>query len=719
MSYKDSAPEKWEYSEHTKVKHELLKKYLYVWTVKLGKFHRRILFFDCFAGRGEYIDKTEKVVALGSPILTLQVANSLLEQCEEKKRKPYFEDFICIAIEKDRENFKNLQTVVAREKDKIKFKDKLRIEPINDEFANVTSEILKEVGENIAPSFFFIDPFGFGGVPFETIKNILSLPRTEIIFTFMTQSINRFLALPRVEKALDELYPTSEWKQILNQDVERDQALKDLYIKCLHEIADVKYTWAFRVSMDEKYHTLYYLIHATNHFDGHKIMKEIMFNQSAHGSFAYLGPKDISERSQMRLFDIHDTGQLERLLLERFTSKTLTYDEIQEKICSPWYDEPPYIDKHYRQALKELEKEYKIKVERITSKTVRGLSGKDRITFPKNNSVQTRLLNTETEPVVRIPKIKIHYKEYQLLDGTKKSLPWKVNDGSIITRFDKTPIPIRKTDVVCPHFLELKWAYGCPFDCAWCYLKGTFRFRPEGKSPVVKPYNKTKLHVERFLEEVEEPEILNTGEIADSLMNENAKVPFSKFIIPLFEMQNRHKVLFLTKSPNTKHLLEIEPHDHVIISFSLNAIPVADRWEKAPHVLQRIEAAKKVFDAGYEVRIRIDPMVPVDNWQEYYLDLLKIIFDNFTPERITLGSLRGLQSAINGCVDKTWVGYLKETSNWGRKVDFKARYAMYSVIIKELQNVYNFSKIALCKETVQMWDDLGMDYRKIRCNCIW
>ncbi|MBA7637785.1 hypothetical protein ES703_45434 [subsurface metagenome] len=131
------------------------------------------------------------------------------------------------------------------------------------------------MGEKIAPSFFFIDPFGFSGVPFETVKSILSLPRTEIFFTFMTQSISRFLALPNVEEALDELYPTSEWRQILNRSEERDQALKDLYIKCLHKIAGVKHTWAFSVSTDKKYHTLYYLIHATNNIDGHKIMKEI------------------------------------------------------------------------------------------------------------------------------------------------------------------------------------------------------------------------------------------------------------------------------------------------------------------------------------------------------------------------------------------------------------------------------------------------------------
>ena len=36
MSYKDSAPEKWVYREHIRVKHELLKKYLYVWIIKLG-----------------------------------------------------------------------------------------------------------------------------------------------------------------------------------------------------------------------------------------------------------------------------------------------------------------------------------------------------------------------------------------------------------------------------------------------------------------------------------------------------------------------------------------------------------------------------------------------------------------------------------------------------------------------------------------------------------
>jgi hypothetical protein len=57
------------------------------------------------------------------------------------------------------------------------------------------------------------------------------------------------------------------------------------------------------------------------------------------------------------------------------------------------------------------------------------------------------------EPVMQIKK-----QIYETLDGSKKSFVQKVGDGSIICRFEKTPLPKNMTDVICPHFLELKWA---------------------------------------------------------------------------------------------------------------------------------------------------------------------------------------------------------------------------------------------------------------------
>ncbi len=316
--------------------------------------------------------------------------------------------------------------------------------------------------------------------------------------------------------------------------------------------------------------------------------------------------------------------------------------------------------------------------------------------------------------------MRITYREYQLLDGCKESAVKYVADSSIINRFDKTPLPAKEADVVCPHFLELKWAYGCPFDCAWCYLKGTFRFQPTKTKPVIKDRIKVALHAKRFLEEVTTPEILNTGEIADSLMAEGTSEPFSKFIIPMFEEQDRHKVLFVTKSDNIKHLLEINPHNQAIISFSLNANEVAKRWERgAPSIDRRIQAGRKLSEAGYEVRVRIDPIVPILNWEKHYITVVDQIFTSFIPSRITLGSLRGLQSTVNGCTDQSWVEYLKESSNWGKKIDFKNRYEMYATIINELKEGYSYSEVALCKETVAMWGRLGMDYKKIKCNCVW
>jgi spore photoproduct lyase len=316
-----------------------------------------------------------------------------------------------------------------------------------------------------------------------------------------------------------------------------------------------------------------------------------------------------------------------------------------------------------------------------------------------------------------------------MLNGRTKLLVERVNDGSIIKRFDKTLLPEKPTDVVCPHFLELKWAYGCPYDCSWCYLKGTFRFHNGKIMPgfKVKDFNKIKLHVEEFLDKVDEPEILNTGELADSLMYENGNLPFSKFIIPMFEKQKKHKILFVTKSDRIKNLLEINSHNQVIISFSLNAIPVAERWEKgAPGIINRIESATKLSKKNYKIRIRIDPMVPVESWQKYYKKLIDLIFLNFIPERITLGSLRGLQSTLNSTKDNTWKKYLKETSGWGKKIDFETRLRMYLYIIGYLKKKYKYNKISLCKETKAMWQalklvpyfDKGLNYTKIKCNRI-
>jgi len=294
----------------------------------------------------------------------------------------------------------------------------------------------------------------------------------------------------------------------------------------------------------------------------------------------------------------------------------------------------------------------------------------------------------------------------------------KIKDGSIITLFNKTPVPKDPTDVVCPHFYELKWANGCNFNCSWCYLNGTYRFLKGGKKPRLKDIDIIMDHLSLFLTEVNGHFLLNSGELSDSLLFENDGAPLTKKIIPRIMEQNKHKILLLTKSTLVGNLLNLNAQDYVIASFSLNSFKVADIWEKAPKVADRIKAAKMLFDAGYQVRVRIDPMVPISNWPKSYSSLIEKIFNNFEPERITLGSLRGLQSTINHCRDCSWTTYLTETSNWGKKISSEQRILMYSTLIQLLRESYSFKKVALCKETIEIWNKLDLDYKKIKCNCL-
>jgi spore photoproduct lyase len=308
-------------------------------------------------------------------------------------------------------------------------------------------------------------------------------------------------------------------------------------------------------------------------------------------------------------------------------------------------------------------------------------------------------------------------KEISLSGEPRESLA-QIGDGSIIKRFNKTAIPRMSSDIVCPHFLELKWAYGCPFDCSWCYLKGTLRFQESGTSPVPKEVDKVKKHIRAFRKGWRRREILNSGEIGDSLMFEHNGYALSKNILPLFTGQNLHRVLIVTKSNKIRHLIETDFTEEAIVSFSVNSEAVARRWERAPSTTKRIEAAEKLSQMGYITRIRIDPMVPIRGWSSQYNRLIDKIFERLTPERITLGSLRGLQSTINNCPDKSWVRYVEEGSNWGKKVAFEKRRDMYLSMVKHLERDHGYDRIALCKETVEMWDGLGYDYRDITCNCL-
>jgi spore photoproduct lyase len=313
------------------------------------------------------------------------------------------------------------------------------------------------------------------------------------------------------------------------------------------------------------------------------------------------------------------------------------------------------------------------------------------------------------------------------LRGKRRPSIIRVSDGSIIERFMHIKVPPEENDdIVCPNFLELKWAYGCPFNCAYCYLQGTLRLLPMKKKPVAKDLRKVKRQLVSFLKApLREPELLNAGELCDSLMFEGTHHSITENILPLFGDATinsvGHKVLLVTKSDKIKSLLERGNPKTTIVSFSINAESAFKIWEKGtarPHL--RIKAAGDLQNAGFEVRVRIDPIIPFPQtvWRSEYYALIDRIFNSLHPSRITLGTLRGLRATIREARDKTWTIFVKSPSKWGLKPKYEKRYEIYKAILSYLSKEYGYKDIALCKEDVQMWQSLELNWKNCKCNCI-
>lgn len=283
-------------------------------------------------------------------------------------------------------------------------------------------------------------------------------------------------------------------------------------------------------------------------------------------------------------------------------------------------------------------------------------------------------------------------------------------DFKYIVKFRGMPKPI-----VCPAFWELRWAYGCPYGCEYCYLLGTLY----GKKII--PYDtylKRREVLERelpaFFEAVGEPTVLNSGELADSLMFEKTELPFIPWATEIFKQQDRHKHLILTKGTSVQNLIEVGGQKNTIYSASVNPEEVW-RWEVGtPSPKQRLAVARMVQNAGYEVRVRID--FPIRGVIPEFVDT---IYRHLAPSRLTLGTPR-----INNA--RLWkYGFWQELKSemdyigWGKwRYKRETSKEIYEALIDKIRAYDPEVPISLCKETEEMWGNVGLNPNNCKCNCV-
>ena len=291
--------------------------------------------------------------------------------------------------------------------------------------------------------------------------------------------------------------------------------------------------------------------------------------------------------------------------------------------------------------------------------------------------------------------------------------------------------------MMCPHFDRLKLASnGCFYQCDWCYLKLTYR----AAYPFITVrvgYDKIKKQLQKRLAKTPDVDVIfNSGELADSLSMEHITGAGQEFI-PWFGGTENGYLFMLTKSDNVDDILGLPHNGHTIIAFSMNAPEISRKFEVgAPQFERRLEAARKVQMAGYPLRIRLDPIVPVEGWQAMYADTIKRIFDVVSPERITLGTLRFEDQfykmrdifistgpeLINMMEDMTpmfepklFEGNKKPKAG---KYSFSEdkRFEIFNFVIKEIRK-FSDCRIALCKESADVWHKVGLELSRCSCVC--
>jgi spore photoproduct lyase len=291
--------------------------------------------------------------------------------------------------------------------------------------------------------------------------------------------------------------------------------------------------------------------------------------------------------------------------------------------------------------------------------------------------------------------------------------------------------PDQASGVVCFKFWQLVHASGCPFRCAYCFLQTTAFFR----------FNKAALmglvysNWQEMIEEVKEwlaaptPRMLIVGELQDGLAFDSAYAavtgkPLSHHLIPLFAAQNKHRLIFLTKSTLIKHALNLEPTPQVVFSWSVNSEYVGRRWEQgAPLPSRRFAAASKLQEAGWPIRFRLDPMIPYhdseDTWTRGYAETIERI-NGLAPEMVTIGALRASTMGLVTAARKNdrptdLFDYLseKDPSGFKYRLPFEQQVEMYKFALEKLDKKRIVP--ALCKEDVSLWKAVGLKFDGCHC----
>ncbi len=349
----------------SRIKHEILGRYLPSWAAILGSALDKLYYVDCFAGPGHYESNGEAVD--GSPIIAVKAAKAFAERQAARKLG-------VILIEDDPAQFEQLK---HRLSSTLPYPENLKVAPRLGDSRGVVPKVVSGIrSRQPAASFFLVDPYGHP-LSIPTMNDMLALPRSELLINLMWYRINMDMSNEAVASHVTDLFSDDDWTRQSFMHQRRAQK-EENFLKYFCSRLSAQYIFPFRIQYDAREdrvggkRTKYYLIHASNSLKAVLLMKEVMWPLGdEEGTFDFSGTAQgvlISETPQ--------SDELKAILLREFSGQQVAFDDIRGRT---W--DLPFLEKHYRAVVHELRSAGVVSVTPVTSKGT-GIKGRDLIRFP-------------------------------------------------------------------------------------------------------------------------------------------------------------------------------------------------------------------------------------------------------------------------------------------------------------------------------------------------
>ncbi|MDA9389891.1 hypothetical protein WN73_03925 [Bradyrhizobium sp. CCBAU 45394] len=250
--------------EQSYVKHVLLEQYLDALVHKTASAYPHIVYVDGFAGPWQSSSEQFQDTSFGIALQALRRAKSTWKAAAREVKMS------AILVEKDPAAFAHLEALPP------KFPD-VSVVPLNGSFVTLIPTILRNIPKD-AFAFFLLDPKGWR-IPLKAIQPLLAHPKSEVLFNFMFEFINRAASMddPAIFGGLNELLPLGDWRDKLAQaetSNQRKAILIEAFSYNLAIAGQYKHTCETTILRPDRDRPLYSLFYGTRHDIGLEVFRD-------------------------------------------------------------------------------------------------------------------------------------------------------------------------------------------------------------------------------------------------------------------------------------------------------------------------------------------------------------------------------------------------------------------------------------------------------------